>query len=72
MEEKRSRVTVKGLGEVTESDYRFLITVILILGGFALSAVMLLKDRVDSFSVVMAVFGPLITMAVQSYFKSKE
>ena len=70
-EEKRPRIIVKGQ-EVTENDYRFLITVLLILGGFALSAVMLLRDRVDSFGVVMAVFGPLITMAVQSYFKSKE
>ncbi len=57
---------------MSENDYRFLITVLLIVGGFALSAVMLAKDRVDSFGIVMAVFGPLITMAVQSYFKSKE
>ncbi len=57
---------------MSENDYRFLITVLLIVGGFALSAIMLAKDRVDSFGIVMAVFGPLITMAVQSYFKSKE
>ena len=57
---------------MTENDYRFLITVLLILGGITLSTIMLVKDRVDNFGIVMAVFGPLITMAVQSYFKSKE
>lgn len=71
-EEKKPKITVKGLGEVSETDYRFAITAMLTGGGLILAVIAILRDRVDAFTAIMAVFGPLIGMAVQSYFKSKE
>ena len=71
-EEKKPKITVKGLGEVTEQDYRGLISIVFSVGAVAASLIAVAQGRLDIFTGVMAVLGPIVTLIVKDYFQSKE
>ena len=86
MGEKDRRIVVKGGEEkeregkekridfksVEREDYRGIISIILVCGAVVVGAVTAFTGNVEAFTAVMAVFGPLITLVVQDYFRSRE
>lgn len=72
VEEKKPRITIKGLGEVTEADWRGIIAVITVGGTMTIAAICSLTGRIDALTTVMAIFGPLDVMIVRDYFESKK
>ena len=70
-ENKKGRIVTK-FGEVTEADYRGILAILLVLGAVIMGVITIWSGRLDAFTTVMAVFGPLVTLAVRDYFKSRE
>lgn len=60
------------MGEVTEQDYRGLIAIIFSVGTVVAAAVSVVQSRLDVFTGIMAVLGPIVTIIVKDYFHSKE
>ena len=70
--ERQPKITVKGVGEITEKDYRGVIAIIFSVGTILIAAMAVAQSRVDVFTGVMAVLGPLVTLIIKDYFQSKE
>lgn len=71
-EAKEPRITVKGLGEITEQDYRGIIAVTFSVGTVVAAVTSVIQGRLDAFTSVMAVLGPIVSLIVKDYFNSKE
>ena len=70
--EKQPKITVKGLGEITQKDYRGLIAIIFSVGTILIASISVAQSRLDIFTGVMAVLGPIVTLIIKDYFHSKE
>jgi len=71
-EEKDARIVTKKFGEVTEADYRGVLAIILVLGAMVISLVSVWNGNLQAFTTVMAILGPVVTLVVRDYFKSRE
>ena len=71
-EAKKPKITMKGLGEITEKDYRGLIAIIFSAGTIVIASISVAQSRLDLFTSVMAVLGPIVTLIIKDYFQSKE
>ena len=60
------------MGEVTEQDYRGVIAIIFSVGTVVAATVSVVQSRLDVFTGVMAVLGPIVTLIVKDYYQSKE
>jgi hypothetical protein len=69
--EKQPKITVKGLGEITEKDYRGLIAIIFSVGTIIIASISVAQSRLDIFTSVMAVLGPILTLIIKDYFQSQ-
>lgn len=70
--EKQPKITVKGIGEITEKDYRGVIAITFSVGTILLASIAVAQSRLDVFTGVMAVLGPIVTLIIKDYFQSKE
>jgi hypothetical protein len=70
--EKQPKITVKGICEITEKDYRGVIAITFSVGTILLASIAVAQSRLDVFTGVMAVLGPIVTLIIKDYFQSKE
>ena len=71
-EEKDARIVTKKFGEVTEADYRGVLAIILVLGAMVICLLSVWNGNLQAFTTVMAILGPMVTLVVRDYFKSRE
>jgi len=71
-DEKEARIVTKKFGEITEADYRGVLAIILVLGTIVVSILSMWNGNIQAFTTVMAILGPMVTLVVRDYFKSRE
>lgn len=59
------------LNQITEADYRGIIAIIFSVGTIIAAIISVTYDRLDAFTTIMAVLGPIVTIIIKDYFQSK-